>query len=138
MPAMPSIKPPKYATIKSIALGFPGAQEIVFHGWPWFNVGKKTFALYSEKDKSWIFKLPHHQQMMLFDARPETFRPMTAGRMIWSFIRVENLDRAEMRDLLEAAWRMVAPKILQRSLNSDMPVPVKQTLVLPARRDFPS
>jgi len=38
MPAMPGIKPPKYATIKSIALGFPGAQEIVFHGWPWFNV----------------------------------------------------------------------------------------------------
>ena len=123
MQATPGVKLPKYATIKSIALGFPGAHEVVFHGWPWFNVGKKTFALYSDKDKSWIFKLPHHQQMMLFDARPETFRPMTAGRMIWSFIRVENLDRAEMRDLLEAAWRMVVPKKLQRGYPSSPEVP---------------
>ena len=115
MVATPGIKPPKYAKIKSIALGFPGAHEVVWRGWPWFNVGKKTFALYSDKDKSWIFKLPHHQQMMLFDARPETFRPMIAGRLIWSFVRVENLDRAEMRDLLEAAWRMVAPKKLQQA-----------------------
>src|SRR5580692_3074222 len=87
MVVSPKIKPPKYATIKSIALGFPDAHEVVWRGWPWFNVGKKTFALYSDKDKSWIFKLPHHQQMMLFDARPETFRPMIAGRLIWSFVR---------------------------------------------------
>jgi len=123
MQATPGVKLPKYATIKSIALGFPGAHEVVFHGWPWFNVGKKTFALYSDKDKSWIFKLPHHQQMMLFDARPESFRPMIAGRLIWSFVRVEDLDRAELRDLLEAAWRMVAPKTLQRTLSSDVPTP---------------
>jgi hypothetical protein len=121
MSAALNSKPPKYASIKSIALGFPGAHEVVWRGWPWFNVGKKSFVLYSESEKSWIFKLPHHQQMMLFDARPETFRPMTAGRMIWSYVRVENLDRAELRDLLEAAWRMVAPKKLQR--NSEIAGP---------------
>ncbi len=114
MVASPGLKPPKYAKIKSIALGFPGAQEVVWRGWPWFNVGKKSFALYSDKEKSWILKLPHPQQMMLFDARPETFRPMIAGRMVWSFVRVEDLDAAELRDLLEAAWRMVAPKKLQK------------------------
>lgn len=119
MPASPAIKPPKYAAIKSVALGFPQAHEVVYRGWPWFNVGRKTFALYSVDDKTWIFKLPHAQQMMLFDARPETFRPMKSGRMIWSYVRVENLDRAELRDLLEAAWRMVAPKKLQRSLASE-------------------
>jgi hypothetical protein len=121
MVVSPKIKPPKYASIKSIALGFPDAHEVVWRGWPWFNVGKKTFALYSDKDKSWIFKLPHHQQMMLFDARPETFRPMIAGRLIWSFVRVEDLDRAELRDLLEAAWRVVAPKRVQR--NSEITAP---------------
>jgi hypothetical protein len=125
MPPSRSVKPPKYAKIKFIALGFPGAHEVVWRGWPWFNVGKKTFALFSENDRSWIFKLPHHQQMMLFDARPETFKPMTAGRMIWSYVRVEDLDLAELRDLLEAAWRMVAPKKLQRSLNAEMPAPFR-------------
>jgi hypothetical protein len=127
MVATLGVKPPKYAKIKSIALGFPGAMEIVFHGCPWFNVGKKTFALYGDKDKSWIFKLPHYQQMMLFDARPETFRPMIAGRMIWSFVRVEDLDQAEMRDLLEAAWRMVAPKKLQRSYLPDSQMPAHKS-----------
>ena len=123
MPAAPGVKPPKYAAIKSIALGFPGAHEVIWHGCPWFIVGKKTFALYSDTDKSWIFKLPHHQQMMLFDARPESFRPMIAGRMIWSFVRIEDLDRVEMRDLLEAAWRMVAPKKLQRAPNAEIAGP---------------
>jgi hypothetical protein len=118
---MPGIKPPKYTTIKSIALGFPDAHEVIYRGWPWFNVGKKTFALFSHSERSWIFKLPHHQQMMLFDARPETFRPMIAGRLIWSFVRVQDLDQAELRDLLEAAWRVVAPKKLQRNSEIEGP-----------------
>jgi hypothetical protein len=38
---------------------------------------------------------------------------MIAGKLRWSFVKVENLDAAELRDLLEAAWRVVAPKKLQ-------------------------
>ena len=105
---------PKLAAIRKIALGFPGASEVIYKGWPWFNVGKKTFALYN--GERWIFKLPMAQQMMLFDTRPDAFAPMRAGKLLWSFVRVEDLDAAELRDLLEGSWRVVAPKKLQATL----------------------
>ena len=103
--------PPKYAALKKIALGLPGAEEVWFHGHPWFNIGSKSFALFWQG--RWIFKLPKPQQMMLFDARPETFTPMRAGRKVWSFVAVQDLDNAELKDLLIAAWRTIAPKKLQ-------------------------
>ena len=104
-------KPAKYATLKKIALSLPGAEEVRFHGEPWFNIGSKSFALHWQG--KWIFKLPKPQQMMLFDTRPETFTPMRAGRMLWSFVKVENLDTAELKDLLVAAWRTVTTKKIQ-------------------------
>jgi hypothetical protein len=105
-----ALKAPKLAQVRKIALGFPGAHEVPDHVWPWFNVGKKTFALYHADRNRWILKLPHSQQMMLFDARPETFEPMRAGRMVWSYVRIEDLDAQELRDLLRSAWTTVAPK----------------------------
>ncbi|HEY4942837.1 MAG TPA: MmcQ/YjbR family DNA-binding protein [Rhizomicrobium sp.] len=119
-------KPPKYAAIKRIALGFPGTQEIVDRHGHWFNVGSKTFALNGMPNGRWIFKLPQHQQMMLFDARPQTFTPMRAGRLVWSYVQVENLDAAELKDLLTAAWRMVATKKLQAQYGQPSTSP-KQT-----------
>jgi hypothetical protein len=107
------VSPPKYAAIRKIALGFPGAQEVEWHGDPWFVVGKKSFALFGAGHGKWILKLPPAQQMMLFDARPDTFTPMRAGRMVWCFVDVARLDAAELKDLLTAAWRMVTPKKIQ-------------------------
>jgi hypothetical protein len=115
-PSPEAAKAPKLAQIRKIALGFPGAHEVPDHVWPWFNVGKKTFALYHADRNRWIFKLPMAQQMMLFDTRPETFEPMRAGKLLWSYVRVEDLDAAELRDLLTAAWALVAPKKLQKGL----------------------
>ena len=106
---------PRLSAIRKIALGFPGASEVTFHAWPWFNVGSKTFALYHADKNRWIFKLPMAQQMMLFDARPETFEPMRSGRMVWSYVRVEDLDAQELRDLLKAAWTTVASKKILRA-----------------------
>jgi hypothetical protein len=106
-------KPPRYALIRRIALSFPGAHLVDDGHGHWFNVGRKTFALYWSKGARWIFKLPHHRQDILFEVRPETFMPMKSGRMVWSYVRVENLDASELRDLLQAAWRMVAPKRAQ-------------------------
>ncbi len=115
------VKPVKYAAIRKIALSFPGTQEIVAFGVPWFNIGTKSFALYDSRTGRWIFKLPQHQQMMLFDARPETFAPMRAGRMVWSYVEVGHLDAAELKDLLLAAWRTIASKKLQSGQPSTRP-----------------
>lgn len=107
-------KPPKYAFIKRFALSLPGASEQRDRLGIWFNIGRKTFALYSEREQRWILKLPKPQLQMLLDARPETFSPMRAGLLFWGFVRVEDLSAAELRDYITAAWRTIAPKKLQK------------------------
>jgi hypothetical protein len=126
------MSPPKLGVIRKIALGLPQAREVEDRLGLWFNVGKKSFALYS--GRRWIFKLPMAQQMMLFEARPETFAPMRAGKLLWSFVAVENLDAAELRDLLYAAWTVVAPKklIIQQGATREPAKrnpPPQQTLI---------
>ena len=103
-------KPPKYAALKRMALALPGVSEQGHRHGPWFVVGKKAFALYWDKEELWILKLPEHQVMMLVEARPDIFSTMKSGSMLWIYVDVEKLDRAELRDYLTAAWRTVAPK----------------------------
>jgi hypothetical protein len=101
--------------VRRIALKLPGAQEIeTYHGL-WFNVGKKTFVLYWARDKRWIFKLPKPRQEFLFEVRPEVFQPYRAGRLVWSYVAIEALTRAESKELVTAAWTTVVPKKLSRT-----------------------
>ncbi|HWD28063.1 MAG TPA: MmcQ/YjbR family DNA-binding protein [Rhizomicrobium sp.] len=108
-----SSKPPKEAFIRRVALSLPGTSESYYKG-PRFGIGKKAFLHGWTGETLWLFKLPHHQEMMLFEARPHIFTPMRSGAMLWCHADVEQLDAAELRDLIEAAWRTVAPKTLQK------------------------
>jgi hypothetical protein len=103
-------KPPKYALIKRIALALPGTVEEPHKYGQWFNVGKKTFALYWFKSERWILRLPHHQIMMLTEARPDVFSPMRNASLFWIFADVTKLSAGELRDYVSAAWRYTAPK----------------------------
>jgi hypothetical protein len=103
-------KPPKYAVIKRLCLSLPGAVEIVDRHGPWFNVGRKTFALFWAKEEKWILKLPKHQVMMLIEARPEIFTPMRSGTMLWAYVDVTKLSTDELRDYVAAAWRCIVTK----------------------------
>jgi hypothetical protein len=108
----------KGAFVRRVALSLPGAQETDYKG-PRLAVANKAFIHGWAAEARWMFKLPHHQEMMLFDARPETFAPMRAGPMLWSYVRVEDLDAGELRHLIVAAWRMVAPKRLSRGIDTN-------------------
>lgn len=104
---------PRLALIRKVAATLPSAHEITYHDAPWFNVGRKSFALWSPRDACWILKLPKPLQARLFEERPETFVPMRAGAMVWSYVLVEHLDEAELIELLVAAWRTIALKRVQ-------------------------
>jgi len=63
--------------LRRLAIVLPGAAELTYRGEPWFNVGKKTFAL------AWngrtILKLDKTHQIFLFEVRPETFQRFPMG-----------------------------------------------------------
>jgi hypothetical protein len=103
------------ADIRRAALALPGAVELDSHGGSWFNVGKKTFVLYWAKDERWIFKLPKPRQELLFEARPDVFKPYRAGAMVWSYVAIEELTRAEVTSLVTDAWTTIVPRKIARA-----------------------
>ncbi len=100
--------------LRRIALALPGAHEVAYRGEPWFNVGKKTFAL------RWggrvILKLDKAHQDFLFEVRPETFQPRPVGTGVWSYVELDHLDEAELADLVREAWASIVPKKISRPL----------------------
>lgn len=85
---------------------------MTYRGDPWFNVGKKSFALVPNGRV--ILKLDRGRQELLFEIRPETFSKCPVATVYWSYVEIDHLDVAELADLVLEAWSQVAPKRLSR------------------------
>ena len=90
----------------------PGAHEVTYRGDPWFNVGKKSFAL--RLNGRVILKLGKDHQDFLFEVRPETFQKCRVATSFWSYVEIDRLDQAELADLVREAWSMIVPKKVSR------------------------
>jgi hypothetical protein len=100
--------------IRVAALALPGVTEKQMESEPCFTVGAKGFV------HSWrggvCMKLDKGRQELLFEARPDVFRPMIAGRLRWSWVEIEALDEQEIGGLVREAWTQVVPKRVSRAL----------------------
>jgi hypothetical protein len=63
-------------------------------------------------------KLDKNHQELLFEARPEVFRPMIVGPMRWSRVEIDALDTQELGELVREAWTMVVPKKISRDFTA--------------------
>ena len=100
--------------LRRLALALPGAHEVTYKGDPWFNVGRKTFALYlHERDRA-ILKLERGHQELLFEIRPETFQKCKVATNYWSYVVLADLDAAELAALVREAWSLIVPKKVSR------------------------
>ena len=99
--------------IRRAALALPGAVEGDMLGEVAFKVGRKGFV------HAWrggvFMKLDKYRQELLFEARPEVFRPMIVGAMRWSWVEIEALDSDEMAELVREAWTQIVPKKVSRA-----------------------
>ena len=95
--------------IRAVALTLPGARESDMLGEPAFKVGKNGFV---HAWKGGVFmKLDKGHQELLFEVRPEVFKPMvTGGAMRWSWVDIEALEPDELAELVREAWTMVVPR----------------------------
>jgi predicted DNA-binding protein (MmcQ/YjbR family) len=111
---------PGLAALRAIALGFPGAVEKVSHGRPGF-FASKMFAMYggSHKETGPMVRVDHCV-MVKVDASdrealrqdPRFFYPAYVGVSGWlglDFTRAA-VDWNEVRELVDASYRLVAPK----------------------------
>ena len=98
--------------LRRLSLALPGAHEVTYKGEPWFNVGKKTFALYV-RDRA-ILKLDKGHQELLFEVRPETFQKCPVATVFWSYVELDHLDASELAELVAEAWSQIVPKKISR------------------------
>jgi len=103
--------------VRKICLAYPQASEKLSHGSPTFFAGKKTFVMYLDNHHDdgrlalWLAAPPGVQGEMV-DLEPERFfvPPYVGGRG-WLGVRLDRKpDWTEIAQIIEDAYRMVAPK----------------------------
>ncbi|MCK0174993.1 MmcQ/YjbR family DNA-binding protein [Mycolicibacterium sp. F2034L] len=119
---------PGLSEVRAIALDFPEATEKVSHGRPGFFAGK-MFAMYggSTKESGAMHVVPHCVLVKVDESdrdalRADTrfFLPAYLGASGWmglDFTRAD-VDWDEVRELVDASFRLVAPRRLVVALDA--------------------
>jgi 8-oxo-dGTP pyrophosphatase MutT (NUDIX family)/predicted DNA-binding protein (MmcQ/YjbR family) len=93
----------------------PGVEESSHHGRPDLRVAGKIFATLPAEGSSVNVKITPQNLEILLAREPRTFTRVWGER--WVGVRLEAISYEEMVVLLEDAWRLTAPKRLQRELD---------------------
>ena len=125
--------PITYADVVVEALRLPGVEESTSYNTPSLKVkGKLLSRLRSEAEGALALRCEFMQREILLQADPQAFFLTDHYRDFpMVLIRLEHLRRAALADLLERAWRMVAPLKLLRALDADR---ASGNLATPKRR----
>lgn len=103
----------------------PEATERVSHGEPtWFVRGKKQFVTYADHHHDdrlgfWCAAPPGAQEAYLASDPVRYFRPPYVGHRGWLGVYLDvAVDWSEVAEIVEDAYRMVAPKTLIKQLDA--------------------
>nr|WP_133804584.1 MmcQ/YjbR family DNA-binding protein [Kribbella sp. VKM Ac-2527] len=111
--------------LRGLCLAFPEVTERLSHGEPtWFVRGKKTFVTFANQHHDdrvgfWC-AAPEGAQEALVGSDPEHFfRPPYVGHRGWLgvYLDVDGVDWAHLEDIVEDAYRQIAPKTLIAQLD---------------------
>jgi hypothetical protein len=103
---------------RELALALPEAQEQPHVDRPSFRVRGKIFAVLRAAEGRAVLKLPLDERAALVAEQPEVFEAVKGwSAQGWTFVWLEAVDPAELRELLQEAWRGVAPKRLGATLE---------------------
>jgi hypothetical protein len=111
--------------LRAICLALPETTERPSHGEPtWFVRDKKTFVMFANQHHDdrigfWC-AAPDGAQEALIAADPEHFfRPPYVGHRGWVgvYLDVDEVDWDQLEEIVEDAYRQVAPKTLVAQLD---------------------
>ena len=98
----------KTEQIRKLAMALPGVEEKSHFGTPSFRFEGRMFAEISEKKSEAILKLSKLHQEVLFDSRPDAFKPAIWGAIRWTRLFLDHVDVRELRELVREAYDEVA------------------------------
>jgi hypothetical protein len=110
-----------YKHVCALALKLPGVELSTSYGTPSIKVKGKVMArLRSEAEGGLALRCDFIERQMLLQAAPEAFYLTDHYRdypMV--LIRLDEVRRDALPDLIERAWRMVAPKRLLANYDAE-------------------
>lgn len=98
--------------VRRVALSLPRSYEALVADRVKFRVGRIVWLSFSRDERSMGFAFPKEERAALVASDPDKFQmPVTSDlRYNWVRVRLDALDRAEMRELVIEAWAMCVPK----------------------------
>jgi hypothetical protein len=117
---------PEYRRVCAIALALPGVEEASSYGTPGLKVKGRIMArLRTEAEGALALRCDFLDRQILLQADPNTFF-LTDHYLNYPMVlvRLERVRRSELRDLIERAWRRVAPPKLVAEYDSRQQSPV--------------
>ena len=122
--------------VRRVALPLPRTEEHLIRGRVKFRVGRIVYLGFSRDEKTMGFGFPKEWRAALIDAETDKFlMPEPADvRYHWVRVRMDAIDRAEMRALVTEAWRMVVPRSVAAAFSRSA---AKGRPAAPARRRRP-
>jgi hypothetical protein len=119
------VTPDPVETLRRLCLALPETTERLSHGEPtWFVRDKKTFVTYADHHHDdrlafWCAAPPGSQQSMLASDPKRYFFPPYVGHRGWLGVYLDvPVDWAEIAEIVEDAYRMIAPKRLVAELDA--------------------
>jgi len=117
---------PHLARLRKTCLALPESHEKEAWGAPTFRVKNKLFAHYRNNHHgdgriaAWCKELPEHQMDVVESDRELFFVPPYVGPSGWVGLRLDRkADWNIVAEVLERAYRLVAPKRLVATLDED-------------------
>jgi Fe-S-cluster containining protein len=100
--------------VRALASQLPRSYEALVADRVKFRVGRIVYLAFSRDEKTMGFAFPKEERRALVASEPEKVAMPRASdlRYNWVHVRLDAIDRAEMRELVLDAWRMVVPKRL--------------------------
>lgn len=109
----PSKKAVTFAVARRLALSLPGVEEGTCYGTPGFRVKGKFMARVWEDGETLVVKCGDDERDIWMQIDPDTFFVTDHYRGYPAvLVRLPLVDPAALREVLEQAWRLNAPKKL--------------------------
>ncbi len=111
--------------VRALCLALPETTERPSHGEPtWFIRDKQTFVMYANQHHDdrvgfWCAAPPGAQEALVADDPEHFFRPPYVGHRGWLgvYLDVDGVDWPHLEEIIEDAYRCVAPKTLLARLD---------------------
>jgi hypothetical protein len=100
-----------FETVRRIAARLPGADESTSYGTPAFKVRGKLFVRLHQDEDALVVRIDENTRAMRIRADPETYY-LTDHYVAypWVLVRLASVSEDDLGELLEEAWRLVAPQ----------------------------